>query len=70
MRKAGYHRAVDTGSNRAGTIAGTHEMVSIPLPIQLLFGTPPQPEGFALGALSAEWIAVSRVFTNSANILF
>ncbi|HVW86525.1 MAG TPA: dihydrodipicolinate reductase C-terminal domain-containing protein, partial [Bryobacteraceae bacterium] len=26
MRKAGYERRVDVGSNRAGTIAGTHEI--------------------------------------------
>ncbi len=59
MRKAGYERTIDVGSNRAGTIAGTHEIgFDSAADTITLRHTARSREGFALGAVkAAEWVA-------------
>jgi 4-hydroxy-tetrahydrodipicolinate reductase len=72
MRKAGYSRSVDTGSNRAGTIAGTHEIgFDSAADTITLRHTARNREGFALGAVkAAEWIAGKKGFHEFGDILF
>ena len=72
MRKAGYHRAVDIGSNRAGTIAGTHEIgFDSAADTITLRHTARNRDGFALGAVkAAEWIAGKKGFYEFGDILF
>jgi 4-hydroxy-tetrahydrodipicolinate reductase len=72
MRKAGYNRTVDTGSNRAGTIAGTHEIgFDSAADTITLRHTARSREGFALGAVkAAEWIAGRQGFHEFGDILF
>ncbi len=72
MRKAGYSRHVDTGSNRAGTIAGTHEIgFDSAADTITLRHTARSREGFALGAVkAAEWIAGRTGFHEFGDILF
>jgi 4-hydroxy-tetrahydrodipicolinate reductase len=72
MRKAGYDRRVDTGSNRAGTIAGTHESgFDSAADTITLRHTARNREGFALGAVkAAEWIAGKTGFHEFGDILF
>jgi 4-hydroxy-tetrahydrodipicolinate reductase len=72
MRKAGYDRRVDTGSNRAGTIAGTHEIgFDSAADTITLRHTARNREGFALGAVkAAEWIAGKTGFHEFGDILF
>jgi len=72
MRKAGYSRSVDTGSNRAGTIAGTHEIgFDCAADTITLRHTARSRDGFALGAVqAAEWVAGKTGFHEFGDILF
>ncbi|HVW84520.1 MAG TPA: dihydrodipicolinate reductase C-terminal domain-containing protein, partial [Bryobacteraceae bacterium] len=72
MRKAGYERRVDVGSNRAGTIAGTHEIgFDSAADTITLRHTARSREGFALGAVkAAEWVAGKKGFHEFGEILF
>lgn len=72
MKKAGYQRRVDTGSNRAGVIAGTHEIgFDSPADTITLKHTARNREGFALGAVkAAEWVAGKKGFHEFGEILF
>jgi 4-hydroxy-tetrahydrodipicolinate reductase len=72
MRRAGYDRHVDVGSNRAGAIAGTHEIgFDSAADTITLRHTARNREGFALGAVkAAEWIAGKKGFHEFGDILF
>jgi 4-hydroxy-tetrahydrodipicolinate reductase len=72
MRNAGYERRVDVGSNRAGTIAGTHEIgFDSAADTITLRHTARSREGFALGAVkAAEWVAGKKGFHEFGEILF
>jgi len=72
MKKAGYSRHVDIGSNRAGSIAGTHEIgFDSPADTITLRHTARSREGFALGAVkAAEWIQGKKGFYEFSDILF
>ncbi len=72
MRHAGYTRKVDVASNRAGSIAGTHEIgFDSPADTITLRHTARSREGFALGAVkAAEWIAGKKGFYEFGDILF
>jgi 4-hydroxy-tetrahydrodipicolinate reductase len=72
MRKAGYNRNVDTASNRAGTIAGTHEIgFDSSADTITLRHTARSREGFALGAVkAAEWVKGKTGFHEFGDILF
>jgi 4-hydroxy-tetrahydrodipicolinate reductase len=58
MKKAGYTRSIDVGSNRAGTIPGTHEIgFDSAADTITLRHTARSREGFARGALkAAQWV--------------
>ena len=58
MRKAGYGRNIDVGSNRAGAIPGTHEIgFDSAADTITLRHTARSREGFARGALkAAQWV--------------
>jgi 4-hydroxy-tetrahydrodipicolinate reductase len=64
MKKAGYPRAVDVGSNRAGAIPGTHEIgFDSAADTITLRHTARNREGFARGALkAADWIIGRKGF--------
>lgn len=72
MKKAGYSRRIDVASNRAGSIAGTHEIgFDSPADTITLRHTARNREGFALGAVkAAEWINGKKGFYEFAEILF
>jgi 4-hydroxy-tetrahydrodipicolinate reductase len=72
MRKAGYDRHVDVGSNRAGTIAGTHEIgFDSSADTITLRHTARSREGFASGAVkAAEWVRGRKGFHEFGDILF
>jgi 4-hydroxy-tetrahydrodipicolinate reductase len=72
MRKSGYVRRVDVGSNRAGTIAGTHEIgFDCAADTITLRHTARSREGFALGAVkAAEWVAGKKGFHEFGEIVF
>jgi 4-hydroxy-tetrahydrodipicolinate reductase len=72
MKKAGYTKHVDIGSNRAGAIAGTHEIgFDSPSDTITLRHTARSREGFALGAVkAAEWVAGKKGFHEFGEILF
>jgi 4-hydroxy-tetrahydrodipicolinate reductase len=72
MRAAGYSRNIDVGSNRAGVIAGTHEIgFDSPADTITLRHTARSREGFASGAIkAAEWVAGKKGFHEFADILF
>lgn len=72
MRKAGYDRKVDVSSNRAGTIAGTHEIgFDCAADTITLRHTARSREGFAIGAVkAAEWVAGKQGFHEFGEILF
>jgi 4-hydroxy-tetrahydrodipicolinate reductase len=72
MKRAGYARRVDTASNRAGTIAGTHEIgFDCAADTITLRHTARSREGFAIGAVkAAEWIAGKTGFHEFGDILF
>jgi len=72
MCEAGYERHVDVASNRAGTIAGTHEIgFDSAADTITLRHTARSREGFALGAIkAAQWIAGKKGFHEFNDILF
>ncbi|MDP9053142.1 MAG: 4-hydroxy-tetrahydrodipicolinate reductase [Acidobacteriota bacterium] len=72
MRGAGYARHVDVSSNRAGAIAGTHEIgFDSAADTITLRHTARSREGFASGAVkAAEWIAGKKGFHEFGDILF
>jgi 4-hydroxy-tetrahydrodipicolinate reductase len=72
MCLAGYERQVDVASNRAGAIAGTHEIgFDSAADTITLRHTARSREGFALGAIkAAEWIAGKKGFHEFGDILF
>jgi len=64
MKKSGYARPIDTGSNRAGRIPGTHEIgFDSSADTITLRHTAHSREGFARGALqAARWIIGKKGF--------
>jgi 4-hydroxy-tetrahydrodipicolinate reductase len=72
MKKAGYKRNIDIGSNRAGAIPGTHEIgFDSPADTITLRHTARSREGFARGALkAAQWIAGKKGFYEFSGINF
>jgi 4-hydroxy-tetrahydrodipicolinate reductase len=72
MRKAGYGRAIDTGSNRAGAHPGTHEIgFDSSADTITLRHTARSREGFARGALkAAQWVVGKRGVFEFGEILF
>jgi 4-hydroxy-tetrahydrodipicolinate reductase len=72
MKKAGYTRNVDVGSNRAGRIPGTHEIgFDSAADTMTLRHTARSREGFARGALwAARWIAGHGGVHEFGDILF
>jgi 4-hydroxy-tetrahydrodipicolinate reductase len=72
MKKAGYTRAISTGSNRAGAHPGTHEIgFDSSADTITLRHTARSREGFARGALqAAKWVAGKQGFHEFAEIVF
>ena len=72
MKKAGYARPIDVGSNRAGTIPGTHEIgFDSGADTITLRHTARSREGFARGALkAAQWIIGKKGFYEFSEIEF
>ncbi|NDJ10406.1 MAG: dihydrodipicolinate reductase [Acidobacteriia bacterium] len=72
MKKSGYQKPVDVGSNRAGTIAGTHEIgFDCAADTITLRHTARSREGFALGAVkAAEWVVGKSGFHEFGDICF
>jgi 4-hydroxy-tetrahydrodipicolinate reductase len=72
MKKAGYARNIDIGSNRAGAIPGTHEIgFDSSADTITLRHTARSREGFARGALkAAQWIAGHKGFYEFSEIAF
>jgi 4-hydroxy-tetrahydrodipicolinate reductase len=72
MKKAGYGRNIDVGSNRAGTIPGTHEIgFDSGADTITLRHTARSREGFARGALkAAQWIVGKKGFYEFSEIEF
>ena len=72
MKKAGYTRAIDTGSNRAGAHPGTHEIgFDSSADTITLRHTARSREGFARGALqAARWVVGKKGFHEFAEIVF
>lgn len=72
IRNAGYARTVDVASNRAGAIAGTHEIgFDSAADTITLRHTARSREGFALGAIkAAEWVEGKKGFHEFGDILF
>jgi 4-hydroxy-tetrahydrodipicolinate reductase len=64
MKKAGYERPIDTGSNRAGAHPGTHEIgFDSAADTVTLRHTVRSREGFARGALkAAQWVVGKKGF--------
>lgn len=71
MKKAGYEKPVDTGSNRAGAHPGTHEIgFDSPADTITIRHTARCREGFARGALrAARWIAGKKGFFDFRDIV-
>jgi 4-hydroxy-tetrahydrodipicolinate reductase len=72
MKKAGYGRAIDVSSNRAGTHPGTHEIgFDSGADTITLRHTARSREGFARGALkAAQWVVGKKGFHEFADIVF
>jgi 4-hydroxy-tetrahydrodipicolinate reductase len=72
MRKAGYGRAIDQASSRAGAHPGTHEIgFDSAADTITLRHTARGREGFARGALkAAQWIAGRKGFYEFSEVLF
>ena len=72
MKKAGYARNIDVGSNRAGTIPGTHEIgFDSGADTITLRHTARSREGFARGALkAAQWIIGKKGLYEFSEIAF
>jgi 4-hydroxy-tetrahydrodipicolinate reductase len=72
MKKAGYERAIDTGSNRAGAHPGTHEVgFDSAADTITLRHSARSREGFARGALkAAQWIVGKKGVFEFGEVLF
>jgi 4-hydroxy-tetrahydrodipicolinate reductase len=72
MKNAGYARNIDVGSNRAGTIPGTHEIgFDSAADTITLRHTARSREGFARGALkAAQWVVGKKGFYEFSDIDF
>jgi 4-hydroxy-tetrahydrodipicolinate reductase len=72
MKKAGYARAIDASSNRAGAVPGTHEVgFDSAADTISLRHTARSREGFARGALkAAQWIVGKKGFYEFSEIVF
>ena len=72
MKRAGYQRAIDTSSNRAGAHPGTHEVgFDSAADTITLRHSARSREGFARGALkAAQWIVGKKGFFEFGEILF
>jgi len=72
MKKAGYARPIDVGSNRAGAIPGTHEIgFDSAADTITLRHTARSREGFARGALkAAQWVMDKKGFYEFSEIAF
>jgi 4-hydroxy-tetrahydrodipicolinate reductase len=72
IKKAGYARAIDVASNRAGAHPGTHEIgFDSSADTITLRHTARSREGFARGALqAAKWVAGKQGFHEFAEIVF
>ena len=72
MKKAGYPRAIDVSSSRAGTVPGTHEIgFDSGADTITLRHTARSREGFARGALqAARWIIGKKGFYEFGDIVF
>jgi 4-hydroxy-tetrahydrodipicolinate reductase len=72
MKKAGYTRAIDVSSNRAGAHPGTHEVgFDSAADTITLRHTARSREGLARGALkAARWVAGKRGYFEFADIVF
>jgi 4-hydroxy-tetrahydrodipicolinate reductase len=72
MKKAGYGRAIDMGSNRAGAHPGTHEIgFDSPADTITLRHSARSREGLARGALkAAQWVVGKKGFHEFREILF
>ena len=72
MKKAGYGRAIDVSSNRAGAHPGTHEIgFDSAADTITLRHTARRREGFARGALkAAQWVVGKKGFHEFADIVF
>jgi 4-hydroxy-tetrahydrodipicolinate reductase len=71
MKKAGYPRAIDVGSSRAGAHPGTHEIgFDSAADTITLRHTARSREGFARGALkAAQWVVGKRGFHQFSEVL-
>lgn len=71
MKKAGYDKGIDTGSNRAGAHPGTHEVgFDSPADTITIRHTARSREGFARGALrAARWIVGKKGFFDFRDIV-
>jgi len=72
MKKAGYGRAIDRSSNRAGMVPGTHEVgFDSAADTITLRHVARSREGFARGALrAAQWIVGKKGFFEFSDIIF
>jgi 4-hydroxy-tetrahydrodipicolinate reductase len=72
MKKAGYARTIDVGSNRAGTVPGTHEIgFDSAADTITLRHTARSREGFARGAMqAARWVIGKTGFYEFGEIVF
>ncbi len=72
MKKAGYARPIDIGSNRAGAHPGTHEIgFDSAADTITLRHTARSREGFARGALkAAQWVVGKKGFYEFSEIVF
>ncbi len=72
MRSAGYQRAIDQSSNRAGAHPGTHEIgFDSGADTITLRHTARSREGFARGALkAAQWVVGKKGFYEFSEVLF
>ena len=72
MKKAGYARPIDAGSNRAGAHPGTHEIgFDSSADTITLRHTARSREGFARGALkAAQWLTGKKGFYEFSEIVF
>ena len=72
MKKAGYPRPIDVGSNRAGAHPGTHEIgFDSGADTITLRHTARSREGFARGALkAAQWVVGKKGFHEFSEIIF
>jgi 4-hydroxy-tetrahydrodipicolinate reductase len=72
MKKAGYGRPIDVGSNRAGAHPGTHEIGFDSAADSItLRHTARSREGFARGALkAAQWVVGKKGFHEFGDIVF